>query len=243
MPEQGPPPLLAVSSVWSGYGSIGVLEDVSIDVLPATVVALLGSNGAGKTTLLKTISGLLRTVKGAINFDSRTITNAAPEYIVDAGLLHVAEGRRLFRTQTVLDNLQLGVFGAGLDRHEERRRFSEIYDTFPILKEKGNALAASLSGGQQQMLAVAQALVRSPKLLMLDEPSLGLAPVVVDQIFEVIRKIRETGRAVILVEQLVDRALAIADVAYVIQNGRIVGSGTGVDLKRSDFVRRAYLGE
>ena len=236
-------PLLSVKQLWAGYGRVGVLENVSLEVPPATIVAVVGSNGAGKTTLLKTISGLLHTMKGDVEFDGERIANKAPERIVALGLLHVAEGRRLFRTQTVLDNLQLGIYGAGLDRAEEKRRYDEVFGLFPILSEKKESLAASLSGGQQQMLAVAQALMRAPKLLMLDEPSLGLAPVVVDQVFDVVLKLRRDARAVILVEQLVDRALEIADFAYVMQNGRMVGNGTGAALQGSGVVRRAYLGQ
>lgn len=235
-------PLLAVQGLASGYGRIGVLEDVSLVVAPKSIVTVLGGNGAGKSTLLKTVSGLLPATRGSIVFDGKPIANLKPTEIVARGLSHVAEGRRLFRTQTVMSNLDLGLYGAGLSRAEEKQRLDQVLTMFPMLAERPNIAAGALSGGQQQMLAIAQALLRTPRLLMLDEPSLGLAPIIVDQVMEVIVKLRDSGCAIVLVEQLVERALEVADHAYVLQNGRILGSGKPSELHGSDLIKHAYLG-
>ena len=235
-------PMLQVCVLEAGYGPVRILERLSLDVCRGSVVALVGANGAGKTTLLHALSGLVRPTAGQILFEDVDLAGARPDRIVAAGIVHVAEGRRLFRTQTVAENLDLGLYRAGLSREEENTRLAEVLDLFPVLGDRLKALAGALSGGQQQMLAIAQALVRRPKLLMLDEPSLGLAPVIVDQLFEVLEKLNAGGTTILLVEQMVDRALAIADRAYVLQNGRIVGSGTAAELRDSDLVRRAYLG-
>ncbi|MDB5816679.1 MAG: transporter ATP-binding protein [Rhizobacter sp.] len=233
--------VLQVDGLFSGYGRIGVLEDVSLRVRPHEIVTVLGSNGAGKSTLLKTISGLLATRRGRIDFFGGSIGSAKPQAIVDQGLLHVAEGRRLFRTQTVLANMELGLYGSKLSRADERVRMQQVFDLFPALHGKRTALAGALSGGQQQMLAVAQALMRSPRLLMLDEPSLGLAPVIVDQVMDVVIKLRSQGCAILLVEQLVERALDVADTAYVMRSGRMLGSGPARSMRDSDLVRQAYM--
>jgi branched-chain amino acid transport system ATP-binding protein len=235
-------PLLQVDNLVCGYGHIGVLEGVSLAVPAGRIVTVLGANGAGKTTLLKAISGLLAPTAGSVRFAGADITRAAPATIVDRGLLHVAEGRRLFRSHSVHENLDIGFYGAGLSRAEEQRRLADVLAMFPMLAERPNIAAGSLSGGQQQMLAIAQALLRTPRLLMLDEPSLGLAPIVVDQVIEVILRLRAQGCAIVLVEQLVERALEVADVAYVMANGRMLGHGTPAELAGTDLVRRAYLG-
>jgi branched-chain amino acid transport system ATP-binding protein len=177
-----------------------------------------------------------------MTFDSRDIVGWRPDRIVDAGLLHVAEGRRLFRRQSVHDNLELGLVGARLDKAAEAERYKVVHELFPALAERPDARAGVLSGGQQQMLAVAQALMRHPKLLMLDEPSLGLAPVIVDQLMDVIVRLRASGTTILLVEQMVERALEIADHAYVLQNGSVIGHGTPADIRDTDLIRRAYLG-
>jgi len=234
-------PLLSVDRLHSGYGQINVLEGVSLAVHPGQIVTLLGSNGAGKSTLLKTLSGLLPTRQGKVEFLGADIGRLRPEQIVDAGLQHVAEGRRLFRTQDVLANLDLGLYGTRLDAAAQRERLQAAFALFPILHERRRSLAGALSGGQQQMLAIAQALMRSPKLLMLDEPSLGLAPVIVDQVIEAILKLRAEGCAILLVEQLVERALDVADTAYVMRSGRILGHGTAQAVRQGDLVRQAYL--
>jgi branched-chain amino acid transport system ATP-binding protein len=234
--------LLQVTGLDVGYGHVGVLRGVDLAVDKGTLVALVGSNGAGKSTLLRTISGLLRPWTGGISFDGQPIAGARPHRIIDLGLLHVAEGRRLFRRQDVHSNLELGLYGTRLDRTEEKRRYDFVYDLFPMLVERPTALAGILSGGQQQMLAVAQALMRQPKLLMLDEPSLGLAPIVVDQVMAVLQRLRAAGTTILLVEQMVERALEIADQAYVMQNGVVIGHGTPQVIRAGDLIRRAYLG-
>ena len=234
--------LLQVQGLDAGYGHVGVLRGVDLAVEAGTLVALVGSNGAGKSTLLRTISGLLRPWTGRIAFDGQDITGARPHRIIDAGLLHVAEGRRLFRRQDVHSNLELGLYGTRLDRAEEKRRYDFVYELFPMLAERPTALAGILSGGQQQMLAIGQALMRSPTLLMLDEPSLGLAPIVVDQVMAVLQRLRGAGTTILLVEQMVERALEIADQAYVMQNGMMIGSGTPQAIRSGDLIRRAYLG-
>ena len=234
--------LLEIAGLDVGYGHVGVLHGVELAVEAGTLVALVGSNGAGKSTLLRTISGLLRPWAGRIGFDGEDIAGARPHRIIDLGLLHVAEGRRLFRRQDVQSNLELGLYGARLDRTVERQRYDFVYELFPMLAERPQALAGVLSGGQQQMLAIAQALMRQPRLLMLDEPSLGLAPIVVDQVIEVLQRLRVAGTTILLVEQMVERALDIADHAFVLQNGAVIGSGTPEAIRGGDLIRRAYLG-
>jgi len=234
--------LLAVRDLDVGYGRVGILDNVTLEVPEGAIVVLLGSNGAGKTTLLKAISGLLKPSRGSIRFDGAEIGGVAPRDIVRAGLLHVAEGRALFREQSVAANLELGLYGARLSRAEERLRYERAYALFPVLRERAPSLAGALSGGQQQMLAIAQALMRNPKLLMLDEPSLGLAPIVVDQVLDAVGKLRRDGTTILLVEQMVERALEIADYGYVLQSGRMIAQGSRAALAAGDDVRRAYLG-
>ena len=234
--------LLDVAAIDAGYGHVAVLRKVSIAIADGAIVALVGSNGAGKSTLLKTISGLIRPAAGHIRFGGRDIAGQAPHAIVDAGLLHVAEGRRLFRSQSVRDNLELGLYGGKLSREEEEKRYAFVYDLFPPLRERPDARAGILSGGQQQMLAIAQALMRKPRLLMLDEPSLGLAPVIVDAVISAIQRLRDAGTTILLVEQMVERALDIADHAYVMQNGVVIGDGAPADIRGSELIKRAYLG-
>ncbi len=234
--------LLQVEAIDVGYGHVSVLQQVSLDILRGGIVALVGSNGAGKSTLLRAISGLLRPSRGRIVLDGADIAGLRPDRVVAAGVLHVAEGRRLFRRQSVADNLELGLYGLSLSRAEETARYERVFALFPILAERRHIAAGVLSGGQQQMLAIAQALMREPRLLMLDEPSLGLAPVIVDQVIDVIVRLREDGTTILLVEQMVERALEIADYAYVLQNGRIVGHGTSAALAESDLVKHAYIG-
>ena len=235
-------PLLEVRKLRVGYGHVGVLEGVSLEVPEGGFVALVGSNGAGKSTLLRALSGLLRPTAGQIHFGGESLLGATPSTIVARGLLHVAEGRRLFRAQTVLDNLQLGLWGTRLKPADSAARFERVYTLFPLLHERRTALAGILSGGQQQMLAVAQALMREPRLLMLDEPSLGLAPAVIDQLLDAVVRLRDEGTTILLVEQMVERALQLADTAYVLQNGRVIGHGAARELQGSDLIRQAYLG-
>jgi branched-chain amino acid transport system ATP-binding protein len=233
---------LAISQLSVGYGHVGVLEDVNLSIPQGTITALLGSNGAGKTTLLKAISGLLKPTRGTIVFEGIDIAGARPNLIVRAGVLQVPEGRGLFRQQSVRANLDLGLYGCSFSKRQERDRLDQVLSLFPVLAERIASVAGVLSGGQQQMLAIGQALMRSPKLLMLDEPSLGLAPVIVTQVMDTLQRLRSEGTTILLVEQMVERALAIADYAYVLQSGRVMGHGTPFELARSELIRTAYLG-
>jgi branched-chain amino acid transport system ATP-binding protein len=243
MKAPGALPLLWATNVDAGYGHVRVLENISIAAGSGRIVALVGRNGAGKSTLLRTLSGLNRPTSGEIIFDNRNIAGARPNAIVAAGLLHVAEGRRLFRRQSVADNIELGRYGLRLSHEQHRQRIDHIHELFPILQEKKDLPAGGLSGGQQQMLAIAQAMMREPKLLMLDEPSLGLAPVLVDQVLAAILALRAQGVAILLVEQMVERALEIADDAYVLQNGRVIASGPACEIAAGDALRTAFMGE
>jgi branched-chain amino acid transport system ATP-binding protein len=243
MKAPGALPLLSANNVDAGYGHVRVLEDVSVSVGPGRIVALVGRNGAGKSTLLRTLSGLNRPTSGEISFDGRSIAGLRPHAIVAAGLLHVAEGRRLFRRQSVADNIELGRYGLRLSEEQHRQRIDRIHALFPVLQEKKDLAAGGLSGGQQQMLAIAQAMMREPKLLMLDEPSLGLAPVLVDQVLAAILALRAQGVAILLVEQMVERALEIADDAYVMQNGRVIASGPAAEIAAGEALRTAFMGE
>jgi len=234
--------LLQVQGIDVGYGHVGVLQDVSLDIEKGSIVALVGGNGAGKSTLLRAISGLLKPSRGRIVLDGKDIAGVRPDRVVDAGVLHVAEGRRLFRQQSVADNLELGLYGSRLSRSAQAQRYAHVYDLFPALAERPDARAGVLSGGQQQMLAIGQALMRDPRLLMLDEPSLGLAPIIVDQVLDVVVRLRAGGTTILIVEQMVERALEIADYAYVLQNGRMAGHGPAGELAASDLVTNAYVG-
>ena len=234
--------LLQVDAIDVGYGHVGVLEGVSLAVEQGSIVALVGSNGAGKSTLLRAISGLLRPRRGRIVFAGNDLAGAAPNRVVDAGILHVAEGRRLFRQQSVDDNLELGLYGVRIGRSDAASRYARVFELFPVLAERRRSRAGVLSGGQQQMLAIAQALMRAPQLLMLDEPSLGLAPIIVDQVLDVLLRLRDAGTTILLVEQMVERALEIADYGFVLQNGRLIGQGPAAELARSDVVTSAYVG-
>jgi branched-chain amino acid transport system ATP-binding protein len=212
-------PLLRIAGLSTGYGKIGVLRGIDLTVGASEVVALLGPNGAGKTTLLRAVSGLLPW-SGGVHFDGRDLSGTGPRETAKAGLAHVIEGHRVFTQQTVLDNLLLAAYD--LPRGERSARVEEAFGFFPEIAEKRHERAVALSGGQQQMLAVAQGLVRRPRLLMLDEPSAGLSPVLVDRVFVVVRRLRETGTAVLLVEQLIEKALALADRVYALTRGSIV---------------------
>lgn len=238
-----PEAMLSVEQVSAGYGPVPVLQQVSLKVGRGEAVTLLGANGAGKSTLLKTVSGLLKARSGAVQFQGTPVTSLSAEELVGRGLAHVAEGRRIFRRETVADNLLLGMYRLRLAHAERARRCEEVFELFPALRTKAAALAGSLSGGQQQMLAIAQALVRKPALVMLDEPSVGLAPLLVEDVFRTLATIRAQGVAVLLVEQVVERALQFADFAYLMQNGRIAAAGTPEELAPTDIVRRAYLGD
>jgi branched-chain amino acid transport system ATP-binding protein len=218
-PPSAAEPLLRISGLATGYGKIGVLRGIDLTIGASEVVALLGPNGAGKTTLLRALSGLLPW-SGGVQFDGRDLSGAGPRETVKAGLVHVVEGHRVFTQQSVFDNLLLAAYD--LPRGERAARIEEALGYFPEIAGKRHERAVSLSGGQQQMLAVAQGLVRRPRLMMLDEPSAGLSPVLVDRVFVVVRRLRETGTAVLLVEQLIEKALALADRVYALTRGAIV---------------------
>jgi branched-chain amino acid transport system ATP-binding protein len=226
-----------------GYGPVAVVDGVSLQVGKGEAVALLGANGAGKSTLLKGLSGLLKPASGKVLFGGEETQGLAAETLVTRGMAHVAEGRRIFRRESVLDNLLLGMYRLKLSADERSARCEEVFALFPALKMKSGMLAGSLSGGQQQMLAIAQALVRKPSLVMLDEPSIGLAPILVEEVFRTLETVRAQGVAVLLVEQVVERTLQFVDYAYLLQNGRVSASGTPAQLAGSDVVQRAYLGE
>src|SRR6266513_128817 len=238
MPTLAAEPLLQASGLSAGYGKIRVLRDVDFTVGAGEVVALLGPNGAGKTTLLRAVSGLLPW-SGAVRFDGRDLAGAGPRETVKAGLAHVIEGHRVFTQQTVLDNLLLAAYD--LPRGERSARAEEALGYFPEIAEKRHERAVALSGGQQQMLAVAQGLVRRPRLLMLDEPSAGLSPVLVDRVFVVVRRLRETGTAVLLVEQLIEKALALADRVYALARGSIVLEANTGESDLPARLERAYF--
>jgi branched-chain amino acid transport system ATP-binding protein len=232
--------LLNVQGLTSGYGAIEVLRGVDLMVMPGETVALLGSNGAGKTTLNLTLSGLVATRAGSVNFGGQNISGLHYRKVVEHGLIHVPEGRKVFPNLSVHENLELGAFTRG--RANRADNLEKAYDTFPRLKERTAQLAGTLSGGEQQMLAIGRGLMAEPRLLILDEPSLGLSPLLVEELFCLIAQLRTGGLAVLLVEQNVGQSLDIADRAYVMENGLIRFSGTPADLLASDTLRQAYLG-
>lgn len=232
--------LLEVDGIDAYYGRIQALRGVSLQVGEGEIVALIGSNGAGKTTTLRTISGLMRPTSGTISLEGREISRTKAHQIVQLGICHVPEGRRLFPRMDVLDNLRMGAYtrrDAEIPKDLER-----VYQLFPRLHERATQLAGTLSGGEQQMLAIGRSLMARPKLLMLDEPSLGLAPMLVELIFQIIREINQRGTPILLVEQNAHKALEVADRAYVLETGSIVQQGTGAELLQSPDVQRAYLG-
>jgi branched-chain amino acid transport system ATP-binding protein len=240
MPILAPDVLLEAKGLCAGYGKIDVLRDVHIRVMPSEVVVLVGPNGAGKTTLLKALSGLIPIKAGTLHFSGKQFKDKGPRTFVNAGLSHVVEGHRVFTTLTVSDNLLL----AGYDIKPDVRagRIEYAFSLFPEIAEKRAQSASSLSGGQQQMLAIAQGLVRRPKLLMLDEPSAGLSPVLVDRVLSVINVLKESGTSVLLVEQLVEKAITVSDRVLAMSRGKIVLDSTGKLDDLSDRIRDAYFG-
>ncbi|MFL5073825.1 MAG: ABC transporter ATP-binding protein [Microvirga sp.] len=233
--------MLVLSNVDAGYGGFQALFDVSMTVEAGEAVAVIGANGAGKTTLLRVVSGLLPASRGDMTMEGVRLTTIAPHRIVETGIAHVPESRRLFPRLTVEGNLKMGAFiPAARERFAERLAY--VYGLFPRLKERRNQLAGTMSGGEQQMCAIARALMSGPKLVLLDEPSMGLAPVVVAQVFELVRRIRAEGYTVLIVEQNVAQVLKIVDRAYLLEVGRIKASGPAAALLASDDVRRAYMG-
>ena len=233
-------PLLKVTSLQTGYGKIRVLHGVDFRIARGEVVTLLGPNGAGNSTLLRAISGLLPVNAGEVRFDGRDISNGTPREAAQIGLVHVIEGHRVFTQQTVTENLLLAAYD--LPRHERAARIDEALSFFPEIAQKRHERGGALSGGQQQMLTVAQGLVRRPRLLMLDEPSAGLSPVLVDRVLNVIAQLRKQGTAVLLVEQLVEKALAAADRVYALAQGRIVLEAATSEANLPQRLERAYFG-
>lgn len=232
--------LLNVQGLRSGYGAVEVLRGVDLQVMPGETVALLGSNGAGKTTLNLTLSGLVDTRAGQVQFDGCDITGLHYRKVVTHGLIQVPEGRKVFPNLSVHENLELGAFTRG--KAHRVHNLEKVYDTFPRLKERVAQLAGTLSGGEQQMLAIGRGLMAEPRLLILDEPSLGLSPLLVEEMFGLISQLRSSGLAVLLVEQNVAQSLDIADRACVMENGTIRFTGTPAELLASDTLRKAYLG-
>jgi len=232
--------VLTVRDINVYYGAIHAIKGISFDVNKGEIVTLIGANGAGKSTTLHTVSGLLRSKTGDIEFLESSIARTPAHKIVAKGLSHVPEGRRIFQRMTVEENLQMGAFVSKPDRIAHNLEY--VYEQFPRLKERTKQIAGTLSGGEQQMLAMGRALMCDPRLLMLDEPSMGLAPILVDQIFEIIQNLNKSGTTILLVEQNAQMALSVAHRAYVIETGRITLSGTGEELAKSDEVKKAYLG-
>ena len=233
-------PLLNVSEVHAGYGTVEILRGVSMQLHTGELVALLGSNGAGKTTLNNVLSGVVPTWSGQVHFDGQVLNGLHYTQVVRAGLIHVPEGRKIFPNLSVQENLQLGAYARAREGREHN--MARVLDTFPRLKERLNQLAGTMSGGEQQMLAIGRGMMAEPKLLILDEPSLGLSPLLVEELFGLIQNLRAAGLTILLVEQNVGLSLEIADRAYVMENGAIRFSGTAQELLASDSLRQAYLG-
>ncbi len=233
--------MLRVEDLEVAYGKIQALWGVTFEISEGEIVAVVGANGAGKTTTLKTLSGLLRPQRGHMSMDERRLDHLSPAEIVEMGLVHVPEGRKLFPEMTVLDNLLIGGYPRTA-RSQRPRRLEEVFAIFPTLAERRRQLAGTLSGGEQQMVAIGRGLMAGPRLLMLDEPSLGLAPIMVEEMFRVIENINRAGVTVLLVEQNIEHALALANRGFVLESGRVVLSGTGQELLASARVREAYLG-
>ena len=233
-------PMLKVSDLNVYYGAIHAVKGVSFEVLPGEIVTLIGANGAGKTTILNTVAGLLHPASGTVEFEDKSLVNVSAHRIVNQGLALVPEGRRVFLQMTVEENLEMGAY----TRPKEEAGYSleKVFYQFPRLKERRSQVAGTLSGGEQQMLAMGRALMSSPRLMMLDEPSMGLAPILVDQIFGIIKNLHLGGTTIFLVEQNARMALSVADRGYVLETGRLVSTGTGAELLEDESVKKAYLG-
>ena len=231
--------MLKVEEINVYYGKIHALKDVSFQVNEGEVVALIGANGAGKSTTLKTVSGMLHSKTGSIQFMGEDISKTESYKLLPKGLAHVPEGRRIFLQMTVMENLEMGAY---IHKNPTKAELEDVFDRFPRLQERKNQVAGTLSGGEQQMLAMGRAMISHPRLLMLDEPSMGLAPILVGQIFDIIRELHRAGTTILLVEQNAEMALKVADRAYVLESGKIALTGTGTQLAASDSVKKAYLG-
>ncbi len=234
--------LLEIKDLYVNYGVIPALKGISFEVDEGEVIALIGANGAGKTTTLHTITGLVEAASGSIVFDGKDITHTPPDQIVARGMAPVSEGRRVFPDMTVLQNLMLGAF-TRKDPAEKQASLENVYEHFPRLKERAKQLAGTLSGGEQQMLAMGRSLMSNPKILLMDEPSMGLSPILVNEIFLIIERVSQAGTTVLLVEQNAQKALNIANRAYVLETGSIAMSGPAEQLRNDDRIRKAYLGE
>jgi len=233
--------MLEVKNLEVYYGVICALKGISFEVNEGEIVSLIGANGAGKTTMMQSVVGLIPKKSGSVTFNGQDITKTPCHKIVQLGMTQVPEGRRIFQELSVYENLMMGAYTIR-DQERFKADIESIFDRFPRLKERRNQIAGTLSGGEQQMLAMSRALMSHPKLLMLDEPSMGLAPILVDQVFDIIKELHASGTTILLVEQNATKALQIADRAYVLENGKITLSGTGAELAQSDDVRKAYLG-
>jgi branched-chain amino acid transport system ATP-binding protein len=233
--------MLEVEGLSVHYGAIRALRGISFEVAAGEIITLIGSNGAGKSTTLHAVSNIIKKASGRVVFDGRDISALPPDRVVSAGLAQVPEGRRIFANLSVRDNLEMGAY-ARRDIRGVRRDMETVFGIFPRLKERARQVAGTLSGGEQQMLAMGRALMAKPRLLLMDEPSMGLAPILVDEIFSVIKNINETGTTILLVEQNAYRALGIASRAYILETGEIIKSGAAAELARDDAVRTAYLG-
>jgi len=236
------PMMLEVENVHTYYGQIHALKDVSLSVDRGEIVTMIGANGAGKSTLLKTTSGLLRPRKGSIRLDGESISHLPPHDIVTKGVVQVPEGRRIFGQLTVTENLEMGAFTC-LDRARNQANLERVFALFPRLRERRKQVAGTLSGGEQQMLAIGRALMASPRLLLMDEPSMGLAPVLVDSIFDTIRQLHAAGTTILLVEQNARMALQVASRGYVLQTGTVVLIDSAESLAKNEMIRKVYLGE
>ena len=233
--------MLDLNGVNAGYGSFQALFDISLEVKAGEAVAVIGPNGAGKTTLMRVISGMTAPFSGSLKMEGQSLGAVRPHEIVDLGIAHVPENRRLFPGMTVEDNLKLGAF-AKKARGDSDKNLNFVYELFPRMKERRNQLAGTMSGGEQQMCAIGRAIMSGPKLLLMDEPSAGLAPVVVQQAFGLVKRIREEGYTVLIVEQNVQQVLKVADRAYLLEAGQLIESGNSADLLASEGVRKAYMG-
>ena len=231
--------MLKVENIDVYYGAIHAVKNVSFEVGDGEIVALIGANGAGKSTILKTVSGLMHPRTGTITFCGQNITHTEAYKLLRTGLAHVPEGRRIFLQMSVQENLEMGAY---INKTVDPKDLEMVFNYFPRLKERRKQVAGTLSGGEQQMLAMSRALMSHPKLMMLDEPSMGLAPIIVDQVFGIIKELHKSGTTILLVEQNARKALQIADRAYVLETGSITLEGTGAELAKSDEVRKAYLG-
>ena len=234
--------MLKIENLQVAYGGIQALRGISLEVPDGKIVTLIGANGAGKSTTLRTISGLVKAKDGSIRFDDTELVGKPITSIIESGIIHVPEGRRVFPDMTVLENLKIGAYLRN-DKEEIEKDIQWVYELFPRLEERNWQLAGTLSGGEQQMLAVGRGLMARPKVLMMDEPSLGLAPIVVQGIFDIIREINRQGVTILLIEQNANMALKIADYAYVMETGRITMTGTGRELLENEAVKEAYLGK